>query len=185
MEENNVLEQPEMPGSNQFGKFKDADSLLKAYNSLEAEFTKRSQRLANLESENNAREQTNERNRLLSEKVENLVNKYEGLRPFAGALKDTLSMDETQDLNELALSKIMSQYKSNENIINDDEFLNNYVYNNDKIRDKILTDYMSKITQSSPIKASLGAQTIMLSRPDRPTNISEAGKLAKSIIKEK
>ena len=33
-----------------YGKFKDADALLKAYNSLEAEFTKRSQRLKELES---------------------------------------------------------------------------------------------------------------------------------------
>ena len=33
-----------------YGKFKDLDSLLSAYNSLEAEFTKRSQRLKELES---------------------------------------------------------------------------------------------------------------------------------------
>ena len=48
-----ILEQPEKNnGSNEFGKFKDAESLLKAYNSLEAEFTKKSQKLASLESEN-------------------------------------------------------------------------------------------------------------------------------------
>ena len=48
------LEQPNQNlGSNvDFGKFKDAESLVKAYSSLEAEFTKKSQRLALLESEN-------------------------------------------------------------------------------------------------------------------------------------
>lgn len=37
-------------GSVSLGKFKDTDALLKAYNSLEAEFTKRCQRLKELES---------------------------------------------------------------------------------------------------------------------------------------
>lgn len=38
-------------GEISFGKFKDAQSLLNAYNSLEAEFTKRCQRLKELEGE--------------------------------------------------------------------------------------------------------------------------------------
>ena len=52
LEEN--LEQPIETdlGSKGFGKFKDAESLLKAYNNLQAEFTKKSQKLASLESEN-------------------------------------------------------------------------------------------------------------------------------------
>ena len=47
------LEQPtNIEGSKQeFGKFKDAESLIKAYESLESEFTKKSQRLAMLENE--------------------------------------------------------------------------------------------------------------------------------------
>lgn len=40
-------------GEISFGKFKDAQSLLNAYNSLEAEFTKRCQRLKELEGERN------------------------------------------------------------------------------------------------------------------------------------
>ena len=50
------LEQPEDLGSNEFGKFKDAESLLMAYNNLEAEFTKKSQKLASLEREESERE---------------------------------------------------------------------------------------------------------------------------------
>ena len=39
----NELEQPKNWGSNEnFGKFKDAESLLKAYTSLQSEFTKKS-----------------------------------------------------------------------------------------------------------------------------------------------
>ncbi len=40
-------------GQASFGKFKDADSLLKAYNSLTAEFTKRCQKIKELESKIN------------------------------------------------------------------------------------------------------------------------------------
>ena len=41
-----------LKGSVDLGKFKDAESLLKAYNSLQTEFTKKSQRLSELENSN-------------------------------------------------------------------------------------------------------------------------------------
>lgn len=51
MEEENVTIAPETAAENtpKFGKFKDADVLMKAYEELEAEFTRRSQRLKALE----------------------------------------------------------------------------------------------------------------------------------------
>lgn len=48
------LEQPienNLGSKEDIGKFKDTESLLKAYNNLQAEFTKKSQRLAELETE--------------------------------------------------------------------------------------------------------------------------------------
>ena len=47
-------------GESSFGKFKDASSLLKAYNSLQSEFTKRCQRIKELESKQVSEKHDNE-----------------------------------------------------------------------------------------------------------------------------
>lgn len=50
MKNNNLIGEKKM--EEKYGKFKDADALLQAYKSLEKEFTRRSQRLRELETEN-------------------------------------------------------------------------------------------------------------------------------------
>ena len=80
---------------------------------------------------------------------------------------------------------IAKSYKTAEAYSNDDEFLNNYIFSNQKIKDKIVKDYLSRITQDSPIKLENGGGNITLSPPKKPATIQEAGNLAKSIIKQK
>lgn len=180
------LEQPENNGSNvQFGKFKDAESLLKAYTSLEAEFTKKSQKLATLESEKEIQQNSEKKQAELDEKLENFISKFEFVKPFSSALKETLTTQENVNLEEEAMRLISQTYKSAEDYSNDDEFLNNYIYSNQNIKDKIIKDYLSKVTQNSPIKMNSGASSISLTPPKVPTTIKEAGALAKSIIKNK
>lgn len=184
MEEN--LEQPEVLGSNEnFGKFKDAESLLKAYSNLEAEFTKKSQKLATLESE--IEKQNTEQNKQaeLNKRVEEFVSKFDFVKPFTGALKETLTSNENAILSEEAMHLIAKSYKTAEDYSKDSEFLNNYIYSNNEIKEKIVKEYLSKITQSSPIKVDSGSSSITLTPPKQPATIQEAGKLAKSIIKQK
>lgn len=184
MEEN--LEQPILEtGSNlEFGKFKDAQSLIKAYSSLEAEFTKKSQKLALIESELN--KEKAEQNRLaeLDKQVEDFVTKFEAVKPFSSALKASLQ-NEDANLQEEAIKLLSNNYKKPEDYINDAEFLNNYVYSNKEIKDKIVKDYLSNLTQNSPIKLEKSGSSISLTPPKQPATIQEAGKLAKSIIKQK
>ena len=184
MEEN--LEQPVENGSKEnFGKFKDAESLLKAYNNLESEFTKKSQKLAMLETEKNLIE--NERNRQaeIERKVDEFVTKFESVKPFSSALKESLTNNENLNLETEALKLMSSSYKQAADYAEDEEFLNNYIYSNDQIKEKIVKDYLKNITQNSPIKFSSSANNLALTPPSVPTTIKEAGALAKSIIKQK
>ena len=172
-------------GSKEFGKFKDAESLLKAYNNLEAEFTKKSQRLSMLESENVKTQNELTRQAENDKRVNEFVNKFDIVKPFSSALKESLTSGENVDLNEVALGLISKTYKTAEDYSHDDEFLNNYIFSNQEIKDKIVKDYLSKITQNSPIKVENGSGAISLSPPNVPKTIKEAGRLAKSIIKQK
>jgi len=180
------MEQPiENLGSNEYGKFKDAESLLKAYNSLEAEFTKKSQRLSLLESENVKTQNEISKKAEQEKRVEEFVSKFDIVKPFSSALKESLAQKENADIKEEALTLISKTYKTAEEYSQDDEFLNNYIFSNQSIKDRIVKDYLSKITQNSPIKVEGGGSAISLSPPTIPKTIKEAGKLAKSIIKQK
>jgi len=159
--------------------------LLKAYNNLQAEFTKKSQRLSMLESENVKTQ--NELTRLAEndKKIEEFVSKFDIAKPFSSALKESLTTGENVDLKEETLNMIAKTYKTAKEYSQDDEFLNNYIFSNQEIKDKIVKEYLSKITQNSPIKVENGSGAISLSPPNVPKTIKEAGRLAKSIIKQK
>jgi len=181
------MEQPNQLdlGSNEnFGKFKDAESLLKAYSNLEAEFTKKSQKLAALETETKERESTANKIKENERKVEEFITKFEKAKPFSSALKESLNNNQNLNLGEEAFKLIANNYKSAEDYVNDSEFLNNYIFSNQEIKDKIVKDYLSQITQNSPIKMQSSAN-ITLTPPKVPTTIQEAGKMAKTIIKHK
>lgn len=182
------LEQPEMniEGSNtQIGKFKNAESLLKAYSNLEAEFTKKSQRLSVLENEIDKINTETSRRAETDKKVDEFVSKFEQIKPFSSALKETLNANDTANLEEEAVRILANNYKSALDYANDGEFLNNYIYSNQEIKDKIIKEYLSKITQNGPIKAENSGVSLSITPPNIPSTISEAGKLAKSIIKNK
>ena len=181
------LEQPDMniEGSTNYGKFKDAESLLKAYNSLEAEFTKKSQRLSLLETENEMNLNQISKQAEQEKRVEEFITKFEIAKPFGSALKESLKQNENADIKDEALNLISKSYKTAEFYSQDEEFLNNYIFSNQEIKDKIVKEYLSKVTQNSPIKVENGAGSITLTPPKKPTTIKEAGRLAKSIIKQK
>ena len=187
MEEINNLEQPQNGnlGSKEFGKFKDASSLLKAYNNLEAEFTKKSQRLSLLECENERVQQEISKKAEMERKVDEFVTKFEVAKPFIGAIKESLANQESGSVEEEALKILANNYKSAKEYAEDSDFLNNYIFNNEEIKDKIVKEYLNKITQNSPIKVDSSKSSISLTPPSVPTTIQEAGRLAKSIIKQK
>ena len=180
MEEN--MEQPQNLGSINYGKFKDAESLLKAYNSLEAEFTKKSQRLSQLESEKDKEQELLAVQAKIEQDAEEFVTKYEYAKPFKSAIKESLQAGKSAA--ETVLDLMASNYKSAEDYVKDTEFLNNFVYNNPEIKNKIIKDYLNKLTQNTPVNIDLKSGNIPLTPPSVPTTIKEAGKMAKQIIKQ-
>ena len=181
------MEQPnqqDLGSKENFGKFKDAESLLKAYANLESEFTKKSQRLASLEQLELKRSEQESQTKENERKVEEFITKFEKAKPFSSALKESLNNNQNLNLGEEAFKMIANNYKSAEDYANDSEFLNNYIFSNKEIKDKIVKDYLSQITQNSPIKMQSSAN-ITLTPPRVPTTIQEAGKMAKTIIKHK
>jgi hypothetical protein len=172
-------------GSINLGKFKDAESLLKAYNSLQTEFTKKSQRLSELE--NSKTEFVREEK--INEAIKELTQNHNIAEQFSNqikeAVKDIDAQNYAQIVSEELLKNLERNYKSASDLINDQHFLQEYVYSNNNIRENIIRDYLTSLTNVTPTRVMSNiSSSIPISPPNIPTTIQDAGKLAKNIIKK-
>jgi hypothetical protein len=175
----------ELKGSVNFGKFKDAESLLKAYNSLQTEFTKKSQRLSELENSKTEFSREEKINQALMELTQNYDIAQKFSEEIKLAMKDVEASDYRQLVKEELLKKLQHNYRSEQDYVADEEFLKNYVYNNSNIRENIIREYLANLTNSSPVKVvSNISSSIPISPPNTPLTIKEAGQVAKNIIKQ-
>ena len=152
-----------------YGKFKSAESLYEGYQQLQKEFTKKCQVLKELE------------NRVGDNK--HILDKMIEVNPELGQFADELKNVSDVSGISLKLAELLAG-KINEpcNIINDEDFLNNYVYQNEGIINKIVSDYLdSLVSIKIPQKISKGGNSYV-SPTYRPRTLNEAGKMAKKFI---
>lgn len=168
------------------GKFKDVQSLFKAYNSLQSEFTKKSQRLSELENAVRPYTKQDEINKV----VDTILEKYEGLDNFKDQIIDSLkALPEDEDVSKSAEANIIKllakNYKTPEGLISDDHFLSDYVYSNKEIKEKIIQGYLRELKSASQVRIATNLNSsIPATPPSVASTISEAGKIAMSIIKK-
>lgn len=195
-----------------FGKFKDATSLLSAYEHLEAEFTRKSQKVASLEKmlekqtaassetdnalTNNNIEKSNENVCGYAYEKENwkdVVQEFFDSNPAAKDYKKEMAMviTETPEIAlspkcldlALAISKSRT-LKEPAELKNDQNFLDNYVLNDAGIKDKIINNYIRSISLGDLPKVITGmpSTTVATPRAAAPKTIKEASNLAKKYL---
>lgn len=163
-----------------YGKFRSADELLRAYNSLEGEFTKRSQRLKEMESVKVSTDWEG--------KVAELIKTYPIAEKFsnemAQEIRDNSELVKNESCLEKALLSVLSKnYKTPEELASDTKVIDK-VLENEQNQEKIIADYLVKIkNKRSPITLPKGG-AIPLTPPQSVTTIKEAGEIARKIIEE-
>jgi len=162
-----------------YGKFKSAEELLKAYNSLEQEFTKRSQRLKEMEKKS-------EKSEAWEKKVNTFIEKY----PIASELTEELgkviaeknNFEEENCLESALLSVLTQKYKSPAEQAKDEKVIQE-ILNNSDVKEKIISDYKKNFDITLPKPLPKGGE-IPVNPPVRPATIYEAGKAALELLKE-
>lgn len=189
--EDNNLKQDVVLGS-KTSKFKTEADLLKAYESLEKEFTKKCQQLKQLENKSdvcdNALAPQYEQSDW-QEKVNAFFEQNPNAKNFVEQISECLASDKvlacSQNSLEQAYNKVLAKnYKSAQQLINDEEFVKNYVLNNEEIKQIIINDYLAKVckNQQTPlIMNNGGAYTIMPN--SKPKTLQEANMLATYCLK--
>lgn len=197
--EEKLLEQPNLETSNQnktndeienqdgsmLGKFKDAKSLLDAYNNLQSEFTRKSQKLAEFEK--------NKEENAVFEKFNN-IDDFINSTTDSGKYKKEITeiIDNNDDINNLP-NKYQIAYKiakladcKSAETLNNQEFLDNYITNNENIKEKIISEYLSKLNNiSTTPKTIQGNASSVYFSPNtaKPRTLKEAGEIFKKMLK--
>ncbi len=231
MEENTILEQPEnssgagnvseqisneeevqpnleSTGSN-LGKFKDPASLLSAYNNLEKEFTKKSQKLAEL-MKNQTTISSEPNNISLSEPVStkssdfqetfksdnwktyasNFINENPEAKEFSKEIfeiiRDDKSLASSPKCLEYAFA-ICKQRKQvdTESLLTDQNFLNKHILSNQKIKDLFIKEYISSIKNGKEVPKVISGTTndINVTIPEnKPKTIKDASNILKKLL---
>ena len=120
--------------------------------------------------------------------MEEVINRYLVCEPFKEKLKESLQTVDSEDYSKLAeenlLKLLVENFKSPDEMVKDENFLSNYIFNNNSIKEAIIQEYLSKLKSASNVKVATSFNSsIPATPPASIKTISEAGNIAKSIIK--
>lgn len=177
--------QPENSESSMYGKFKDAQSLLDAYNSLQAEFTRKSQKLAEIQKE---LEKTEEFSK--SDSLENIISDANDLEKYKKEVTEILDNDESisnlPNRNLIALKIIKEAERKSAETLNNQTYVDKYIESNEKIKGKIISEYLSSLneTPSAPKVISGNSSNIYFSPSlNMPKTLKDAGDILTKMLK--
>lgn len=174
-----------------YGKFKDAKSLLNAYNALQSEFTRRCQKVKELERENLLikREQSDGKSFLDEHEWE----KKAFLEIFPGAEKEYSSLVETAFnsdgskgwLGRAYVKKLTDNYEDKIKYLSSIDYVKDAVNNNQELKNSIIKEYLTSVESSKPtIKLISGNGMATVSPPSKPKSLADAGDLARQIFEK-
>ncbi len=161
-------------------KFKSVEELEKAYESLEKEFTRRSQRLAKLEKE--MKQDKVETDAEWKAKVDKFFSENPSAKPFAKQMSDQIIRDNTlrmrSDCLEIALTRVLLEaYRAPKDLAADEDFLKEYILGSDFVKKAVIEGYMKDLREGKPpVLISARGQNTVAPRSE-PKTIEEAGKM--------
>lgn len=177
--------------TNEFGRFKDAKGLLDAYNSLQSEFTRRCQRVKELERElgklnSLEKPEMNSNNFSSREEREGFILKFPETQAQIESLYEIAEKNGDKShgrLERAYILKLQSEILNQKNYYTSHEYLNSALSQSDDFKDEVIRGYLDKIYGSNPkIPLISGDGKAYMSPPSNPKNLTEAGNLAKQIF---
>ena len=193
----------EVGSQGEFGKFKNADALLEAYNNLQAEFTRKCQLLSNLQKDKMQEEKFSERENDTSNF--NNINELEGVnknevldesnnskiseKNFEESLQAFLdaNADAKEFANEIknefsnaktspfedAWAKVVFSQLKEGKL--SDNMINQYLISDENIKNKVIESYLKNLQNNKPpLIISSSGERLSQVKPDSPKTLAEA-----------
>lgn len=187
VESNEGIENLEL-GSTNFGKFKDAKSLYDAYNELQSEFTRKCQKLSELESKqlDNVAEITPKSESSWQECVSDFIKSHKHAQAYSKDITNEFMKDVSpkQDRHglEVAYSRVMdSKFQSRDELMKDESFIQDII-ENDSIKKQIINNYLNSLNRAPTVLHS-ASKSVSLMPKAKPTNLNDARKIVEDMLK--
>ena len=181
------------------GKFKDADTLLSAYNSLQAEFTRKCQRLSALEKQQEeqaklSRESETKESTPLYERenwteiVSDFLAKNDEAKAYSKEICSEIMNNPQHYKNDeslqLAYAKVLKVHMLDKSqALHDNDFVQNYILSSDEIKDRVMKIYLDELSQNAPPKViTRGMGEVFSKKISRPATLEEAKKLVQNLM---
>ena len=170
------------------GKFKDVESLLSAYNSLQAEFTKKCQKLSELTKtcDNNACALPQED---WAEKVNSFLAKNQEAKPYAREISEILMNDTSLYESENGLEKawtkvLLNNVLSLKEKMQDKSYVTEIVEKDDEIKQNIINEYVKTLkSKHSPNLMDKSGTSFAISKAEPVLNLEDASALVRAMLK--
>ena len=186
------------------GKFNSPESLLEAYNNLQREFTKKCQKLSELEkniadneeSETLKNETENSSPAFLGDswrsKVADFLSSNDYAKNFSKEISAEILNDpklqKSENMLEIAWSRVLAKnFKTPEQIANDNNFFENYVLGNEEVKKQVFSSYLSELSEvQAPnlIGASVRGGKSMVVKSNKPTSLKDANEIVLKLFKK-
>ncbi len=177
---------------NEFGKFSTKEELLSAYSSLESEFTRRCQKLKELERENerlkNSEQVVKNSDNEVFQRGKAFREKYPEAQELLPSLYDLAakSGDEAEGFLERAyVNYLKGELENQKNYYSSEGYILEKAGESQAVKDGIIREYLVGVDCSKPTVGRFkGNGESVIAPPSKPRSLSEANRIA-NIIFEK
>lgn len=171
-------------------KFDNFESLHNSYCELEKKFTQKCQQAAELErrleqynNESGTNVQTSPQTT-----AEQFYEQHPLARNFKERIDEAMSNPEVQATSDAIkacyIDCLESDYRTPQQMAEDEQFLQQYIVNDRKVRDMILQQMLAQTADTRyPVTISGNGGNMSLAQPTRPKTLEEASVLAKNYFK--
>lgn len=195
-EENTVAS--EVGSQNTFGKFKNAEALLQAYNNLQSEFTKKCQLLSQMQkdkmdenqvdSEETANEENEEeKQKKLEQDFQSFLEANSEAKLYEEEIKQRFNNSSNINQSspyEVAWAKVVLDHIKDGKQKESDPIINNYVLSDEKVRNQVILDYLNGLIKHKPpyVISSQGGERVSSVALDTPNSLAEAKELVSKMF---
>lgn len=158
------------------GKFKNPQELLRAYGELEKEFTRRSQRLKELERGVQPVKSEEE----WKSAVDKFFSEIPAAKAFAKDIANVLisnphMREEASCLNSALVMVLADKFRTPEQLMNDGQFLKDYVLSSEKVKNAVIAEYLEGVRCGMPPHTLKSGGLQCVAPKVKPRTVEEAG----------
>ena len=163
----------------ELGKFKSAKALLDAYNTLEKEFTRKCQRISELEKDKTENSTSEIKTELdLDVEINKFLSEHSDASWAVDEIKEKVKSDQSlktlPNPIEVAWNSVVTNHLSD--IKPNDPILNKYVLSDEEIKKVIIENYLQTLKEQKPpiVISSQRGERVSGVMPDAPKTLQEA-----------